>query len=77
MNRVILRPLGQDEDVFNFIMAGFDVYCNKVSTSREELVKFFYSITKRTDIIFGELVWISTWLQPYAAHCHTPAGGQV
>ena len=62
MNRVILlRPSGQDEDVFNLLMAGPGVDRNKVLTSREELVKTFYSITKRTDILFGDLVCISKY----------------
>jgi hypothetical protein len=61
MNRILFRPSGQDQDVYNFIMGGPDVDCNKISTSREELIKAFYSITKRTDIYFGDLVWISKY----------------
>jgi FAD binding domain len=62
LNRVILlRPSGQDEDVFNLLMAGPGVDRDKVLTSREELVKTFYSITKRTDILFGDLVCISKY----------------
>jgi hypothetical protein len=61
MNRVMLRPSRQDEDVFTFMMGGPNVDCNKISTSREELVKSFYSITKRTDILFGDIIWISKY----------------
>ena len=57
----MLRPSGQDGDLFNFILGGPDVDCNKVLSSKEELVKSFYSITKRTDIVFGDLIWISKY----------------
>ena len=61
MNRVVLRPSGQDEDLFTFILGGPDIDCSKILLSREELVKSFYSITKRTDIVFGDLIWISKY----------------
>lgn len=59
MDRAILRPSGQDEDVFHFLLAGPDVDNEKVITSREELYKAFYSISRRTDILFGDLVCMS------------------
>ena len=61
LNRVMLRPSGQDEDVFNIMMGGPDVDSNKIISDREELLKSFYSITKRTDILFGDLIWISKY----------------
>ena len=61
MNRAMLRPSGQDKDNFTIAIGGPDVDCNKVSTSREELIKSFYSITNRTDIVFGDIVWISKY----------------
>ena len=61
MNRAILRPSAQDEDVFQFILGGPDVDLDKTSASREEFIKAFYSFTKRTDILFGDLVWISQY----------------
>ena len=60
-NRVMLRPSGQDEDVFTFTMGGPNIDCDKILTSREELVRCFHSITKRTDIVFGDIVWISKY----------------
>jgi hypothetical protein len=57
----MLRPSGQDEEVFNVMLAGSDVNYDKVSTGREEFAKIFYSITNRTDILFGDLVWISKY----------------
>jgi hypothetical protein len=60
MDRVRMRP-GQDEGVFNFLLAGPDVDCDKVSTDREEFVKAFYSISGRTDVLFGDLVWMSKY----------------
>jgi len=72
---IMLRPSGQVEDLFNFVVAGLDVDCNKILTSREELVKCFYSITKRTDIVFGNLVWISKY-RPNILHGYKPKSGQ-
>ena len=67
MNRAMLRPSGQDKDIFNILIGGPDVDCNKLSTSREELIKSFYSITNRTDIVFGDFVWISKYRQERAS----------
>jgi hypothetical protein len=91
-NLVMMRPSGQDKDVFIIFIGGPDVDCNKVSTNREELIKSFYSITKRTDVLFGDFNWVSKYrpnirmvdtvrvgrvfIAGDAAHCHTPAGGQ-
>ena len=61
MDRAMLRPSAQDEDVFQFILSGPDVDLDKVLTSREELIKAFYSLTGRTDILFGDLVWMSKY----------------
>ena len=61
MNRVLLRPSGQDEDVYNFILGGPNIDYDKISTSSEEFAKFFYSLTKRTDILFGDIIWVSKY----------------
>ena len=61
MNRVLLRPSGQDEDVYNFIFGGPNIDFVKISTSSEEFAKFFYSLTKRTDILFGDIIWMSKY----------------
>jgi hypothetical protein len=61
MNRVLLRPSGQDEDVYNFILGGPNIDYDKISPSSEEFAKFFYSLIKRTDILFGDIVWISKY----------------
>jgi hypothetical protein len=61
MNRVVLRPSGQDEDVYNFILAGPNIDFDKVSTSSEGFAKCFYSHTKRTDILFGDIIWVSKY----------------
>ena len=57
----MLRPSGQDKDVFNIMIGGPNVDYNKISISREEFEKTFYSITKRTDILFGDLIWMSKY----------------
>ena len=61
MDRILLRPSGQDKDVYNFILNGPDIDYDKISTSSEEFAKFFYSFTKRTDILFGDINWISKY----------------
>ena len=60
MNRISLRPSSQDKDVYNFILGGPNIDYNKIS-SGEEFAKIFYSFTKRTDILFGDLVWVSKY----------------
>ena len=61
MNRVLLRPSGQDKDVHNFILGGPDIDYDKISTSSEEFAKLFYSLTKRTDVLFGDIIWMSKY----------------
>ena len=61
MSRVFLRPSGQDEDVYQFILSGPNIDFDKISTSSEEFAKFFYSLTKRTDILFGDIIWVSKY----------------
>ena len=57
----MLRPSSQDADVYNFILAGSNIDFDKISSSNEEVTKFFYSLTKRTDIIFGDIIWVSKY----------------
>ena len=61
MNRVLLRPSGQDEDVYNFLLSGPNIKYDKISTSSEEFANLFYSLTKRTDILFGDIIWMSKY----------------
>ncbi|TFK39698.1 FAD binding domain-containing protein [Crucibulum laeve] len=87
-----LRPTGQGDNIFAFLIFGKEMDYDKVATCREEVVKAFYEISSRKDIIFGDLTWISNYrpnmrmvdkfregrvfVAGDAAHCHTPAGGQ-
>ena len=61
MNRVVLRPSGQDEDVYSFILGDPNIDYDKISKSSEEFAKYFYSLTKRTDILFGDFIWTSRY----------------
>jgi hypothetical protein len=61
MNRVMLRPSGQDEDVYNFVLAGPNIDYDKILTSSDEFAKYFHSLTKRTDILFGDFIWVSKY----------------
>ncbi|TFK39697.1 FAD binding domain-containing protein [Crucibulum laeve] len=87
-----LRPTGQGDNIFAFLIFGKEIDYDKVATGREDVVKTFYEISGRKDIIFGDLIWISNYrpnmrmvdkfhegrvfVAGDAAHCHTPAGGQ-
>ena len=134
INRILLRPSGQDKDNYNFILAGPNIDFHKISTNSEGFAGVFHSLTKRTvtDILFGDIVWVAKYRLRFcyffqvtcadnlchlnktkhsygwhptsrksvhcrrlafqyifsyrwsfhtawvdAAHCHTPAGGQV
>ena len=57
----MLRPSSQDEDVYNFILGGLNIDYDIISTSSEEFAKFFYSHTKRTDVLFGDIIWVSKY----------------
>ena len=61
MNSVWLRPSGQAEDVYSFVLGGPNISYDKISTSSEEFAKLFYSLTKRTDILFGDILWVSKY----------------
>ncbi|KIK67815.1 hypothetical protein GYMLUDRAFT_36594 [Collybiopsis luxurians FD-317 M1] len=89
---VTLMPTEADDNMFTFILAGKDLGREKIASGRDELVKAVHSITNRTDIEFGDLVWISRYrpnirmvnkfsegrvfVTGDAAHIHSPAGGQ-
>ncbi|KAF9463799.1 FAD binding domain-containing protein [Collybia nuda] len=90
---VAMRPSEiDDDDRFNFMVGGSEIDHTKSASSREELIKTFYKISGRTDVEFGELVWMGLWrpnirmvdkfgegrvfIVGDAAHVHTPAGGQ-
>ncbi|KAK0466827.1 FAD binding domain-containing protein [Desarmillaria tabescens] len=90
---VSLRPFEiKDDDRYNFICMGRNVDADKMASSREEFIKRFYEISGRTDVEFGDLIWISNF-QPNvrivnsygsgrafvtgdSAHVHSPTGGQ-
>ena len=61
MNSVWLRPSSQDGDVYNFILGGPNIDYEKISTSTEGFAKLFYSLTKRTDILFGDIICVSKY----------------
>ena len=63
MNSLWLRPSGQVEDVYIFVLGGPNIDYDKISTSgsSEEFAKKFYSLSKRTDIVFGDIIWVSKY----------------
>ena len=60
MNSVWLRPSSQDRDSYNFLLGGPHIDYDKISTS-EGFAKHFYSLTKRTDIIFGDMICVAKY----------------
>ncbi|KAL0571823.1 hypothetical protein V5O48_010136 [Marasmius crinis-equi] len=57
-----LRPVGHEgSDKHTFIIGGANVDVNQVLSSKETFVKAFQDITGRTDIEFGELIWMGPW----------------
>ncbi|KAJ4479299.1 FAD binding domain-containing protein [Lentinula aciculospora] len=89
---VALIPTEVDDDIFTFMIGGTESDQAKTASGRDELVKTISFITDRTDIDFGELVWISRYrpnirmvdkfgegrvfVAGDAAHIHSPTGGQ-
>lgn len=60
--RVAMRPFEiEDDDRFNFMIGGSEIDHAKTASSREELLKTFYEVSGRTDIEFGELLWMGLW----------------
>ncbi|KAF9038153.1 FAD binding domain-containing protein [Panaeolus papilionaceus] len=88
---VFSRPSGQD-DVLWILFSGSDLDVDNIHNSREKILETFYSISKRRDIEFGDLLSSAIWTPNIrmvqkmrvervivlgdAAHCHSPAGGQ-
>ncbi|KAK0489305.1 FAD binding domain-containing protein [Armillaria novae-zelandiae] len=88
-----LRPFEtKDDDKYNFICMGRELDADKMASGREEFIRTFYEISERTDVEFGDLIWISNF-QPNvrmvdsygsgrafvtgdSAHVHSPTGGQ-
>ena len=60
LNSVWLRPSSQDKDSYNFLLGGPNIDYDKISTS-EGFAKLFYSITKRTDILFGDMICVAKY----------------
>lgn len=54
-----MRPFETlDDDRYSFMAAG-QIDHAKVASNREEYIQAFYETTGRTDIEFGDLIWIS------------------
>ncbi|PBK99861.1 hypothetical protein ARMGADRAFT_1008343 [Armillaria gallica] len=90
---VTLRPFEtKDDDKYTFICMGRELDAAKMASGREEFIKVFYETSGRTDIEFGDLIWISNFhpnvrmVDSYgsgrafvtgdSAHVHSPTGGQ-
>ncbi|KAJ4489071.1 FAD binding domain-containing protein [Lentinula lateritia] len=90
---VSMRPCAvQGKNLYQFLIGGgkrkLDI--DKISSSRQEMVKAFHELTGRRDIEFGQLVWMGLWRPNIrmvdrfgegrvflvGAHVHSPTGGQ-
>ncbi len=56
-----MRAFESHDGRFNFMVAGKDVDTALSGSSREGFIKTFEKITGRTDIEFGELIWLSVY----------------
>ncbi|KAF8868701.1 FAD binding domain-containing protein [Mucidula mucida] len=89
---ITMRAFESHDGRFNFMVAGKDVDTALSGSSREGFIKTFENITGRTDIEFGELIWLSIYTPKVrminkfsegrafvvgdACHIHSPMGGQ-
>ncbi|THV05570.1 hypothetical protein K435DRAFT_834684 [Dendrothele bispora CBS 962.96] len=90
---VSLRPCETDDDRFNFTFMGSDEANEKVlSGGRDAVIQTIKEITGKTELQFGELIWLGLWrpnirmvnksgegrvfVAGDAAHVHSPTGGQ-
>ncbi|KAK0466822.1 FAD binding domain-containing protein [Desarmillaria tabescens] len=88
---VVIRPSeDRPANKYQFFLMGHQLDATAAASGREAFLKEFYAISGRTDIEFGELVWISNFRGAqysdggqirfresfYAAHVHSPTGGQ-
>ncbi len=59
---VTLRPFEtRDTDKYNIFCMGHDLDAEKMASSREEFIRAFYETTRRTDIEFGDVIWLSNF----------------
>ncbi|THU75398.1 hypothetical protein K435DRAFT_577609, partial [Dendrothele bispora CBS 962.96] len=90
---ISLRPCETDDDRFNFFFMGSEEANEKIlSGGRDAVIQGLKEITGRTELQFGELVWLGLWrpnirmvnkfgegrvfVAGDAAHVHSPTGGQ-
>ncbi|KAG7445128.1 uncharacterized protein BT62DRAFT_211533 [Guyanagaster necrorhizus] len=90
---VVIRPSEDPAaNKYQFFAMGPQLDMTTVASGREAFIKEFYAVSGRTDIEFGELVWISNFrpnirmvdkfgsgrafVAGDAAHVHSPTGGQ-
>lgn len=67
-----MRPFEiEHDDRFNFMIGGSQIDHPKTASSREELMKTFYEVSGRTDIEFGELLWMGLWRSIYSFLTHS------
>ncbi|KAF9017766.1 hypothetical protein BDZ89DRAFT_1074518 [Hymenopellis radicata] len=89
---VTMRAFETNDGRFNFLCGGKEVDTAVAGGSREGFIKTFQKISGRTDIEFGELIWLSVFTPSVrmagkfsegrvfvagdACHIHSPMGGQ-
>lgn len=69
-----MRPFEIEADNrFNFMIGGTEIDHVKTASSREELIKTFYEVSSRTDVEFGDVLWMGLWRlvhSPQITICH-------
>lgn len=64
ISRIILRPT-EFHGLFSIVIFGTYLPHAELAADREALLKTFYAQTKRSDVKFGEITWISHYRLVY------------
>ncbi|VDC02666.1 unnamed protein product [Peniophora sp. CBMAI 1063] len=91
-NRIVARPVHEDEQLYFFLMTGPDLDTHRMATDVEYLLEEIHRITKCNTLEVPNIRHIAEWrlnervadhfrvgrvvIAGDAAHCHSPTGGQ-
>ncbi|KZV66434.1 hypothetical protein PENSPDRAFT_92107 [Peniophora sp. CONT] len=91
-NRIVARPVFEDEQIYFFLMTGPDLDTHRMATDPDYLHEELHRITKRPNLMISKIRHIAEWrlnervadhfradrvvIAGDAAHCHSPTGGQ-
>lgn len=59
--RVSLRAGNGKKNTYTFLSMGLEFDHEHMASSREALIETFYEVSGRTDIKFGDMIWLKNW----------------